>query len=241
MKNTYRFFIPPESITGDAVHVTEREIVHQWLNVLRLRVGQHIAVLDGMGRGMIVELESLDKKQATARVVSEYAANGEPSVNVTMYVALTRGERFEWVLQKATELGAIRVVPLICERTQVEQSQTKRERWQRIIREAAEQSCRAVVPVFDEPQAFMDALKASRGAIFLSEGDETMPFKAAMAHQTNNISIWSGAEGGWSENEMVQAHEHGLLLTTLGHRILRAETAPIAALSAVMYERDEWK
>jgi 16S rRNA (uracil1498-N3)-methyltransferase len=241
MKNTYRFFVPPASISGASLQIDDRDILHQWLSVLRLRPGQQVAVLDGSGRGYLVELITLDKRAATGRVLREYQATGEPGFAVALYAAVTRGERFEWVLQKGTELGATRFVPVICERSQSEASANKRERWLRIIREAAEQSGRGVLPELDAPVAFKTALGERSHGLFLSEGSAAVAFTTALAAQpAATIAIWSGPEGGWSEAETQAAAQAGLIVASLGARILRAETAPIAALSALMFARNEW-
>lgn len=241
MKNTYRFFVPAEAIQGETLAVAERELLHQWNNVLRLRVGQHIALLDGLGMGYIAELTSLNKREAQGRILQRYAANGEPSINVTLYLALTRGERFEIALQKCTELGATAFVPLLCERSQADVSATKRERWQRIIREAAEQAGRGRLPRLYEAQTVAQALPQARGHLLLAETGQTLAFKAALALEPRQaLAIWSGPEGGWSDNELEAAYQAGLICVSLGSRILRAETAPIAALAAVMFQFDQW-
>lgn len=241
MKNTYRFFVSPASITDALVQIDDRDVLHQWVSVLRLRSGQQIALLDGTGRAYIVELATLDKRRATGRVLTEYNANAEAAFSVLLVVAITRGERFEWVLQKGTELGATRFVPLICERSQVETTGNKRERWLRIIREAAEQAGRGILPTLDPPTPFAAALNNASNGIFLSEASAVVPFKAALAAQpAGSIALWSGPEGGWTATETTAAREAGLTITTLGARILRAETAPIAALAAIMFARDEW-
>ncbi len=241
MKNTYRFFVPPASISGTSVQIDDRETLHQWMSVLRLRPGQQVALLDGSGRGYRVELVTLDKRAASGRVLSEYLATGEPGFAVVLFVALTRGERFEWVLQKGTELGATRFVPVISERSQSEASATKHERWLRIIREAAEQSGRGVLPELARPRPFATALSAHTHGLFLSEGPTAVGFQAALAAQPADlIALWSGPEGGWSEPETQAAAQAGLTVASLGARILRAETAPVAALAAVMFARNEW-
>ena len=241
MKNTYRFFVSPSVISGTSVLVADRDVLHQWNSVLRLRVGQQIALLDGSGRGYIVELTSLNKREASGRVLSEYAASGEPAFATRLYVALTRGERFEWVLQKATELGATAFVPLLCERSQTESNTNKQERWTRIIREAAEQAGRGVLPTLHPPTPFQAALHPGMSGIMLAESGEPVAFAAALAAQSRElVTLWSGPEGGWSAAEMAAATQAGLILATLGQRILRAETAPIAALAALMFARDEW-
>ncbi len=244
MKNTYRFFVAPGALAAELIEVSDSDLLHQWHSVLRLRPGQQIALLDGGPEGVIAELVSLSKRAASLQVVSRYPAGGEPRIQVWLYVALARGERFEWVLQKGTELGAHGFVPLYTEHTLTDRVSTaKTERWQRIIREAAEQSGRSQLPQLLPPQTLAQSLQQSSGGLFLSEGQATVALKQALQQldPAQPLKLWSGPEGGWSSAEMAQAQQAQLTLTTLGPRILRAETAPVAALAALMYAYDEWQ
>lgn len=241
MKNTYRFFVEPSVISGDLVEVTDSDLLHQWNAVLRLRPGQQIALLDGSGTQTLVELTTLTRRSAQGRVVSNSAITTEPRLQVTLFVALARGERFEWVLQKGTELGAAAFVPIHTAHAIADAvSGNKLERWRRIIREAAEQSGRSKLPTLAEPQSLDQTLQHEGGGIVLAEHSASVPFKQAAEAINGICGIWSGPEGGWSQAELESAHSAGLALAGLGPRILRAETAPIAALAALMYAHNEW-
>ncbi|HEY1015268.1 MAG TPA: RsmE family RNA methyltransferase [Herpetosiphonaceae bacterium] len=239
MKNTYRFFVAPEAIGDGSALIEDRDLLRQWSSVLRLRPGSQVALLDGSGLEHTVELLELGKNAASCRILASAPSRGEPAARVELYVALTRGERFEWVLQKGTELGASAFVPLLCERSQA--GEAKAERWGRIIREAAEQSGRGRLPELRAPLRFAAALAAAPAGILLAEHSSAVSFKAALDPDGGGCAIWSGPEGGWSDGELAAASAAGLALATLGPRILRAETAPVAALAAAMFAMGEWE
>ncbi|MCS7260969.1 MAG: 16S rRNA (uracil(1498)-N(3))-methyltransferase, partial [Anaerolineae bacterium] len=145
----HRFFIPPEWIREK--HVTlSGEMAHQICNVLRLRLGDRIIVLDDTGWEYEVELQRVSQCHVIGQVVEKRPATGEPRTRIVLYQAALRARRFEFVLQKGTELGIAEFVPVVCERSlvaEVSDLDAKRERWQHIIREAAEQSRRGRLPV----------------------------------------------------------------------------------------------
>jgi 16S rRNA (uracil1498-N3)-methyltransferase len=241
MKNTYRFFVAPESFSGDSVQVADADLARQISRVLRLGPGDRVLLLDGAGDACEVELTAISRDQVAGRVLTRQAAV-EPAVDLTAYVALLRPERFEWVLQKGTELGVSRFVPVQFARS-LSADGRKDERWQRIIREAAEQACRGRLPALSAPQRFADACAAAAAAdlpLILWEG--TAPHlrdalrRAGPAPAT--VAILSGPEGGVAEEELTAAIERGMMPVSLGPRILRAETAPIAAVAAICYELD---
>jgi hypothetical protein len=146
LPNTVRFFVDPASI--DAGSTTDVDLIHQWQRVLRLRIGADVLLLDGAGMQVHVVLTELTAKLARWEQRATAPAGGEPTQHVTLCAALIRPERYEWLLQKSVELGVSRIVPLLCERSRVDAPVTanKRARWQRIVTEAAEQSCRGILP-----------------------------------------------------------------------------------------------
>jgi 16S rRNA (uracil1498-N3)-methyltransferase len=198
-------------------------------------------LLDGSGLAYRVRLELLSKLTVRGTIEERLAAGGEPPFDLTLYTALLRGERFEWVLQKCTELGVRRIVPVQFKRSLVAEriDAKKLDRWRRIVREAAEQSCRARLPELDEPINFDTAcVEAAKQPAYLLWEGEAAPLRSALPVQPGALAILSGPEGGISEDELTAAHERGIIPVSLGPRILRAETAPVAALAAisVMYE-----
>src|SRR3954470_1561940 len=175
--NTFRFFIDSGAIRGRDVLLEDGELSHQIGTVLRLRPGERITLLDNSGWQHIVALHTVERGRVAGTVERKELAGGEPRTKLTLYVALMRPERFEWVLQKGTELGVSAFVPLICERSTIadadELSANKLERWNRIMREAAEQSRRGKLPRL-APALFLPAAcdqAAQRGtALLLWEG-----------------------------------------------------------------------
>jgi 16S rRNA (uracil1498-N3)-methyltransferase len=257
--NTYRFFVDSEAFHGRDVVIEDGELAHQMSAVLRLRADEHVLLLDNSGWQYHVALSSIKRGRITGTVEHKELAGGEPRTKLTLYVAVLRSERFEWVLQKGTELGVSAFVPLICERSTIadadELSERKLERWGRILREAAEQARRGKLPRL-APALFFPAAcdqAQQRGtALLLWEGsgapalrqvlrgsgltsDMIDPASPAAAHPFS-VALFSGPEGGFTPKELETAQRYGMIAVTLGPRTLRAETAPIVAASAILYE-----
>jgi 16S rRNA (uracil1498-N3)-methyltransferase len=254
VSNTYRFFVASEMIKERSVLINDSALTHQLSNVLRLGEGDTITLLDNSGWEYRVVLESVSRGEAHGVVTGKTLGRSEPQVKLALYVALLRGERFEWVLQKGTELGITTFVPVVCERSVVDDiasiGVTKLERWQRIIREAAEQSTRAKLPKLQPAMLFAlacDHAARRSHAFLLWEGDGAATLRALLrqsgadfgaetgAHPPLSIALFSGPEGGFTPSEITTARNYGIKLATLGPRILRAETAPLAAASAVFF------
>ena len=242
----HRFFIPPDWIHGDHVLLGD-EIAHQLRHVLRMRPGARIVVLDDRGMEYEVALVSVENKAARGDIVARRPATGEPSAQVTLYQALLKKDNFEWVLQKGTEIGVARFVPVITARTVAAGdegvSAAKRERWARIVREAAEQARRGALPVVDAPLTFADALddiSADGLTLIAWEEERATSLRAAVAPlrvaDAPHVAVFVGPEGGFTPEEVSQAAGHGAVPVTLGARTLRAETAATAAALLVLYE-----
>lgn len=245
--NTYRFFVDPGAIQGDRFQLSDPELAHQIAGVLRLGRGDRVTLLDGAGEQCVVLLEQVDRRGALSGTVErrEPAEGAEPRAQLTLYLPLIRPERLEWALQKGTELGVAAFVPTVCAHSVVEGAARKLDRWRKILREAAEQSRRARVPRLEPPVPFGDACARSGApALLLWEGHgaaglrqvlRSLPAPASAAPQAS-IAILSGPEGGLAEDERRAAAEHGIISVSLGPRTLRAETAPIVAAAAILYE-----
>lgn len=243
----HRFFVPPTHIQADRVMLTT-DAARQLARVLRARPGDCITVLDDSGYEYAVTLDSVTGRQATGIVTDRYLGEGEARLSITLYQGLMKADRFEYVLQKGTELGISRFVPITSGRTVARNvvSPNRLERWRRIMREAAEQAGRSRLPVLKETLSFIDACDAiSKPAIigWESERDtgirDTLLRLKADVKDTRSISIMIGSEGGLDEGEVEYALSRGITPVSLGRRILRAETAGIIAAAAVMYETGE--
>ncbi len=245
--NTFRFFVAPTVIQGEQVDIDEPGLAHQIAHVLRLQAGDHITLLDNSGWEYTVALASLGRQRVVGHVEERRQTRGEPRTELRLYVALLKGDRFEWILQKGAELGVSGFVPLVCERGVVDEVAvrgTKLERWERIIREAAEQSRRGRLPELHSPQRFEAACEetAQAQALLLWEGQgapglsDILASGAKAAIPNRPIALFSGPEGGWSDDELATALMYNITQVSLGPRTLRAETAPLAAAAAIFYE-----
>jgi 16S rRNA (uracil1498-N3)-methyltransferase len=239
-----RFFIPKDWIQQDTVTITG-EPLRQIGYVLRLKPTDRIIVLDNSGREFEVEIERITKEQATGKVINRKSGQGEPRIKITLYQALLKSDKFELVLQKGVELGVISFVPFISERCiSRKESTAKIERWQKIIREAAEQSERLVLPLLHPLISFEEACRSvKQPALMLWEEEKSTGLKQTLQNppfkNAAGISLFIGPEGGFPESEKEFARQNGIAFASLGRRILRAETAGLAAVSAILYETGE--
>jgi 16S rRNA (uracil1498-N3)-methyltransferase len=253
---TQRFFVRPEWIQEGSVQISG-PLSHQISSVLRMRPGDAVIVLDNSGWEYEVELKQIDKERVIGQVAQKRLAIGEPRTKVRLYQGVMRSKRFEWVLQKGTELGIVEFVPVICDRCLMSSlddiSEARMTRWQRIILEAAEQSGRGRLPRLHSPILFPQACERTRQeglALTLWEGEETTSLKRALqsgdamasgrpgarSRRPFSISLHVGPEGGLTPDEVQMARRYGAIPVTLGPRVLRAETAGIVAVSALLYE-----
>lgn len=217
----------------DARHVTK---------VLRLRPGEHLLVCDGQGRDYDCVFESASASEVLLRVESSQPSQTEPSLFVTLYQALPKGDKLDWIIQKAVELGVGAVVPVLTQRCvsrpDPKSMEKKRERLQRIALEAAKQCGRGRIPQVKPLLSYEEALAAmaSDEKALLFYENSTTSFRRELEQGATSLSILVGAEGGLSPQEVEAAQQLGIPSVSLGKRILRCETAPLAALAVLMYE-----
>ncbi len=238
-----RFFVTKSGFEGDLVRLSAEQ-AHQVCHVLRLKAGDGIVVLDNAGNEYEVELTASGKREAVGRIVARRQATGEPTVQITLFQGLLARDKFEWVLQKGTEVGVSRFVPVQTERTLLRARQIdpkKLDRWQRIVTEAAEQSHRGRVPQIEPAIAFAQALSRlgefDRALIAATSGQAKTLSEAlaASGRPLASVAVLIGPEGGFSDEETAQAHESGVIPVSLGPRILRTETAAIIAPALVLF------
>lgn len=243
----HRFFVSPDQLTGPIVHF-DADQSHQITRVLRLRSGDRVLVLDGVGQEFEVILQSIAHAQATGSITERRPAGGEPYVRLTLYQSLLKREKFEWVLQKGTELGIACFVPVISSRSLIrDTADSKPEkllRWQRIIKEAAEQSGRGVLPQLSTPVQFPSAVAGSAShdcALIAWEKASEKTIRSALKRDSKlvNIGLFIGPEGGFERAEFEEAVAQGISPVTLGPRILRTETAAVVAAALVFHELGE--
>lgn len=226
-----------------------RECARQMVQVLRLSTGCKVVVLDGSGWEAVVQLDALSAREASGIVLGWQKNEREPGLHLTLGLALTQREKFEWTLQKVTEVGVSRIVPLVTRRSLVQQTAQvleKTARWQRIIQEAAEQSGRGIVPCLDPPTVLRDFLALGKEveiAMIAWEGETKRLISRAVHPQDgkSRAGLLIGPKGGWESEEVEQAEQAGWLPVSLGKRILRTETAAIVATALLLdrYETSE--
>jgi 16S rRNA (uracil1498-N3)-methyltransferase len=240
----HRFFIPKDWFEQDNVTITG-EPLRQIGYVLRLKPTDRIIALDNSGWEFEVEIERITKEQVKGKVVSRKPGQGEPGIKITLYQALLKSDKFELVLQKGVELGITAFIPFISERCITrKESASKIERWGKIIQEAAEQSERLILPVLRPLISFEEACQSvKQPALLLWEEEKCGSLKQTLQNppfkDAAELSLFVGPEGGFPESGKKLAEENGIAIASLGHRILRAETASLAAISAILYEKGE--
>lgn len=241
-----RFFVTARDIeaseNGTVITISGDDANHI-SRVLRMKVGEHVTACDECGR----EYETVVRQTGQTvllDVISSAQSQNEPPYRAVVYQALVKGDRFDTVLQKSTELGACEIVPVICSRCTVKltpsEYRKKVERWQRIALEAAKQCGRAVIPRVRDPITFDEAVREAAESdlpIFCYEGESTIPLPEICggAERPQTISILIGPEGGYADEEVKKVCESGLKMTGLGRRILRTETAAPFVLSCLVY------
>jgi 16S rRNA (uracil1498-N3)-methyltransferase len=220
-------FIGNYDVFAPELDITDEGVVHQVSRVLRLQPGQRIVLCDGKGREAEASILSMDKKMLSVTLERVTELQNEPEREIVLYCSIIKKELFDLVAQKATEVGVRQIVPLLSKRT-VKQD-LKIERIRQIVKEAAEQSGRGVIPFVHEPMNWhvaMDHAKENMVNLFFNvmERGDGIPqgFK-------KKIGVWIGPEGGWDEEELSEAKAANFLLAELGPLTLRAETAAIVA------------
>lgn len=239
-----RFFVDAGELACGTVTLAGENARHG--KVLRLEVGEQVLVCDGQGTEYLCEVADAGELILTVKERRESAS--EAAVQVSVFMAFPKADKLEHVIQKATELGAYEIVAFpsarCVSRPDEKSLKKKLERWQKIAASAAEQSGRGRIPQVSVLDSFADALsRASRSdkALLFYENEQALTLKMALrGGEYHSVSLLTGPEGGLEEWEVEQAREAGLQVCTLGKRILRCETAPLCALSAVMYDAGEF-
>lgn len=215
--------------TNALLKITDEELVNQIKNVLRLGVGDQIILADGKLNEALVKIVALEKKQVIGKIISVEKNQNEPKISVTLYCSILKKENFELVVQKSVEVGVSEIIPLITRRTI--KLNLKEERLRKIIREAAEQSGRGILPVIKTPINFNEALfSAEKNVVnLLFDQSGQILSKSYYLKDCNKIGIWIGPEGGWDKKEIELAQKKDFKIISLGKLTLRAETAAIIA------------
>ena len=241
-----RFFVNSDALFESFIILTGDNAAHA--RVLRLQQGEHVVVCDGNGTECECTISDVSPDQISLVVNKRYATLSEPKVQASIYMAFSKGDKFEHVIQKATELGVFEIVAFpsarCVSRPDDKSLKKKLERWQKIAASAAEQSGRGYIPKVHVVKSFSEAIergkKTDMSILFYENEHATTLHMALSSKEYKTISLLTGPEGGLETSEVALASENGFQVCTLGSRILRCETAPLCALSAVMYDCGEF-
>lgn len=235
-----QFFIKESDIVDGKV-VIRGEDCHHLINVRRVKNGNVLRLRSESGKGYSAVILDIGSMEISLKIIDETASNPEP-VNILLYMALIKGGNFEFVLQKAVEIGVNRITPVISSRTVPDpskKSDVKHDRWSKIISSAAKQCFRCNIPVVDYPQTFADTIKQeSAGMKLIAHPGAVTELRdyLSSADKPETVSLLVGPEGGFSDQEITSASDNGWIPVNFGTTHLRAETAAIILPSLVIYQ-----
>jgi len=250
----HRFFVAPALLahpatTGNPLITLPDRLAHQLRDVLRLGIGEQLVLLDNSGDEVLASVTKCNRASVEVQVLDRRAGKSESPVRIILCQGLLKSARFEWVLEKGTELGVAVFAPILCRRSMAgleDAGPSKQQRWQRIIQEAAEQCGRSRLPELLPARPLMHALNdILPGALALMPWEEEhgqtlrevlVPALNRGDSQPITVVLFIGPEGGLMAEEVTLAQRYSVQVVTLGQRILRAETAALATIANVMYE-----
>jgi len=233
-----RRFYHPLPLTAHSSISLPSTIQHHWVTVLRASVGDQAVLFDGNGGEYLAELTQIDKKSAQVKLLDFNPDNRSPAYAVTLGLVMSKGDRMDYAIQKATELGVAQIQLLTSERCEMrlkyERDQKKIEHWQAVAIAACEQCGLNLVPRILAPLSLetwcTDNTDSLKLVLALQQPQSPLP-----QHLPAQISLLIGAEGGLTEAEIAYSEQHGFLRWQLGERVLRTETAPVVALATLHY------
>jgi 16S rRNA (uracil1498-N3)-methyltransferase len=241
------FFVNPDAITPPTIRITG-DLLHHLRKSLRIHLGDSLILNDGCGTRYRVEVVCAASEAIDCRIIDQHLEPARKTSSIVLGQALIKGDKMDWVIQKATELGVATIIPLHSAHSVIKPNRERlahqRSRWERITRDAAQQSERWTIPTIENPKDLAEICRQYTSALvkgMLMERSSglslaTMSLPQDSAHP---IIILIGPEGGWAPDEQRLAREQGFLSLSLGPRILRTETAAIAALSVLQSRLDE--
>ncbi|ATW25351.1 16S rRNA (uracil(1498)-N(3))-methyltransferase [Candidatus Formimonas warabiya] len=240
-----RFFVPADQIRPPLITILGSD-VHHIGKVLRLKPGDTVLIADGTGREYLAELTEITAQKVTARIQDHFLSHHEPPLDVYLLQGLPKGDKLEFIIQKCTEVGVRKIIPIHMERTIVrlpaEKARERRERWQRIAAEAAKQCQRGVVPEIEPVcglEQVLQELPKETLLVMPWEEEKNTGLKDILKQESGAsgpVAVLIGPEGGISPQEAEVACTYGAKKATLGPRILRTETAGLVTLSLILYE-----
>ena len=237
-----RFFVPAGTLKAGNITLSG-DLAHRLARVLRLRRGDRVVLTEGGEREFEVELTDVGANAVTGVVAGDHPSPPEPAIEVVLYQSLIRPNRFDLAIEKGTELGVARFVPVINALSQTDEaSQGRAERWRRLVVEAAEQCGRGRLPAIDSPLPFGEALAGAPGLLVVpyeaERANRLADYLRALPERPRTVSLFIGPEGGYTDEEIALTRGSGAALVTLGRQVLRSETAAVVAAAIVLHTLD---
>ncbi len=232
----HRFIIRDFDFNKKFIAISDKEIINQIKNVLRLKMDDHVILCDGKLNEALVKITAVRKGEVVGEILEISKNQNEPVRRVILYCSILKRENFELVVQKATEVGVAEIVPIIAKRTV--KLKLKEERLKKIIREAAEQSGRGIIPALRDIVDFRKALdNATQNDVnlFFDVSGQKFSDSDFKMRKDGRVGVWIGPEGGWDEKEIELAKKQNFKIVSLGKLTLRAETAAIVASYSVVH------
>ncbi len=226
-----RFFVGSTCEENTTLCIPSLELVNQLKNVFRFAKGDQVVLFDNSGYDFISRIEEIGKESVSLTVLEKLDNTVRPERETYLFSSIVKKDNFEWIVEKATELGVSHIIPLISDRT--EKKDVNKERLMKIIIEASEQSGRGTIPVLHEVTNLTECLQQYGHVNSIAWDPSAMKFSTKDIESVNGAYI--GPEGGWSQSELEQIKTHGLPVRSLGPQILRAETAVVAVVSRLVF------
>ncbi|MGI6539020.1 MAG: 16S rRNA (uracil(1498)-N(3))-methyltransferase [Caldicoprobacterales bacterium] len=244
----HRFFIEPEDIEGNIGRIKGSD-AHHLNKVLRLNPGDEIMLCNGRGLDFRSVIQTVEKEEILVEILDSRPNATEPNVRVSLFQGIPKSSKMELIIQKCVELGIYELIPIqtlrcVAKINEGKDSEKKTLRWQRIAEEAAKQSRRGIIPMVSSPISFNQAVMYSKADVKLIfwEEENTKSLRKILEElnfKPETVAMIIGPEGGLEKSEVELAEKHGWISVSLGSRILRTETAGMAALTAIMYHLEE--
>ena len=239
-----RFYVPPDLIFPDKnkIEIKDKTEIHHIRDVMRLKKGDSVDIFDGQGMEFSCSIEEVTREVVIIKIEEKLTSKHDMSFNVTLYQAIPKKTKMDFIVEKTVELGVNRIVPIITERTvpEIKDFTGKIERWKRISMASSKQCGRTILPIISDVMYFDSALIESKQealAIFASINKESKPLKNILKESAQkNISVFIGPEGDFSPKEVSMAKDIGCSMCSLGSLVLKSETAAIYVLSCLSYE-----
>ncbi len=228
----HRFYTPEEIGDKDSVVIRDSALIHQLLSVFRFTVGGQIILFDNTGFEYYILISSLENGEIMGSVISKKESKNTPARELHLFYSITKKDTFEWVLEKGTELGVTRFIPILSDRS--EKKNINIERAEKILIEASEQSGRATLPVLSQIMNLEDAINAEFPCFAFDPKGDT--FTIEHAQNYSPLGIFVGPEGGWTDREIFLFKKNNMRVYSLGHQTLRAETAAVAISSLILLQ-----